>query len=135
MLYRMKKGVGPHSMKLDGKNITLHPGDEVRCEPEDIGGILERKFDALEPPPPEPSPKVGLVVKHREDGKCDVINEVTGNKINDEPLTPKEAAQMVGSLMPVSPVAPPAPPDDKKETVESKGGTEKGGGKKSDAKG
>lgn len=125
MLYRMKKGMGPHSMKLKGKKITLHPGDEVRCEPEDIGGILDRKFEALEAPPPEPSPERGLVIKPREDGKCDVINEATGNKINDDPLTPKQAAQMVGSLM----------PDDKKETVESKGGTAKKGEKKSDAKG
>lgn len=100
MLYRMKKGVGPHSMKLDGKNITLHPGDEVRCEPEDIGGALNLKFDALEAPPPEPCPERGLVIKPREDGKCDVINPVTGNKINDEPLTPKEAEQMAGSLEP-----------------------------------
>ena len=101
MLYRMKKGVGPHSMKLDGKNITLHPGDEVRCEPEDIGGILERKFEALEPPPPEPSPTgPGLTIEVREDGKCDVINKATGNKINDEPLTAKEAAVMVDSPKP-----------------------------------
>lgn len=112
MLYRMKKGVGPHSMKLKGKNITLRSGDEVRCDPEDIGGALNLKFDALEPPPPEPSPERGLVVESRKDGKCDVINEATGNKINDEPLTPKEAEQMAGSLMPIPPVAPSVPPQE-----------------------
>lgn len=124
MLYRMKKGVGPHSMKLKGKNITLHPGDEIRCGPEDIGGALNLKFDALEAPPPEPFPKIGLVVKPREDGKCDVINEATGNKINDEPLTPKEAEQMAGSLEP-----------SQKEEAKSKGDDPKKGKENTDAKG
>lgn len=99
MLYRMKKGVGPHSMKLNGKNLVLHPGNEIRCEPEDIGGALKLKFEAIEAPPPDPIPKKGLVVQHRGDGKCDVINETTGKKINDEPLTPEEAVAMASSPM------------------------------------
>lgn len=98
VLYRMKKDVGRHHLRGMGSDRVLSPGDEIRCEPEDLGGVLD-KFEVIEPdtspPEPEAEPTVGLVVVPRddqdEDAGFDVINGTTGQRLNDESLTEEEA--------------------------------------------
>lgn len=98
VLYRMKNNVGRHHLRGVGPDRVLSPGDTIRCEPEELGGVLD-KFEVIESDPsprkPEPKPVVGLIVAPRDDNDesigFDVLNQTTGQHLNDEPLTEKEA--------------------------------------------
>lgn len=83
-------------MRLKGKLVVICPGDTVRCEPYELGNAKD-KFDQLEPDPPPPQLKFSLKVKHRGGGRYDVLNELTGVKINDKTLTKEEAEALAGA--------------------------------------
>lgn len=97
ILFRMKAGMGEHYIRRHGQMVCLRSGDQIRCEPHELGSAI-RKFDQLEPDPPPPQPKVGLKAVHRGFGKWDVINQATGAKINDQPLSKQEAKELESSL-------------------------------------
>lgn len=97
--FRLKPGYGKHYTTTDGKRVVLRAGDEIRCEPEDLGNARD-KFEQLEPMPPPAQPKIGLKAVHRGGGRYDVINEATGTKINDKPLKKGEAEQLAGAGIP-----------------------------------
>jgi len=94
--FRMKEGVGRHSMILDGAPITVAPGEIVSCDKEDLGSALD-KFDQLDPDAPEAAPNhAALITVPSRDihGMFDVISAVTKAKINDRPLSFDEAASI-----------------------------------------
>ena len=88
--YRMKPGVGPHY--YEGKKYVS--GQIIRMYPEQTENI-KNKLEPLDQVPDLPE-KLPLKLVQREDGKYDVINEGTGNPINDVPLSLKESMEMVG---------------------------------------
>jgi hypothetical protein len=91
--FRLKPGHGKHYASVDGKKTVLRPGDVICCEPAELGGAIG-KFEQLDPDPPPAAPEIGLCVVNRDDGLCDVVNEATGEKINDAPMTPEEASSL-----------------------------------------
>lgn len=97
--FRMKPKAGFHYLRQNRREVTVRPGDVVRCTKEEIHGALD-KFEQLDPDPPPPEPKIGLKAVHCGFGKWDVINETTGVKINDKPLTKAEAREIALSLPP-----------------------------------
>lgn len=99
MLFKLKIGMGKHRIRRDGRMVVLKPGDEIDCQKHELGGAI-RKFEQMEPDPPPPKPTTGLKAVHRAFGKWDVINEATGVKINDNPLSKGEAQAMALSLPP-----------------------------------
>jgi len=109
MLFKLKTGMGKHRIRRDGRMAVLKPGDEIDCEKHELGGAIY-KFEQLEPDPSPPEPSMGLRAVHRGFGKWDVINEASGVKINDKPLTKGEAREMALSL----------PPDEEKDQTTEK---------------
>ena len=83
----------------------MESGDEIRCEPEDLGGVLD-KFEVIEsdptPPEPEPEPTVGLIVVLRDNNDAsrgfDVLNETTRQRLNDAPLTEEAARELADGM-------------------------------------
>jgi hypothetical protein len=89
--YRLKSG--KLHTRINGKRVTFHAGAIINLEFSQARGFK----DSLEPLDPElpdpapPQPKLGLKAVHRGRGRYDVVNELTGVKINDEMLSKEEA--------------------------------------------
>jgi len=89
----MKPRVGPHY--LDGKRYD--PGDIIELHEYQIKNIMD-KLVPVDPAPiiaPEPEPEVKLQIIEADDG-WDVINELTGDPINDASLTLDQAKALAG---------------------------------------
>lgn len=90
-MYRLKAGCGKHRV---GSRV-LKPGDQI---PERLVGGAMDKFEPVGPPIAERQPEVGLKVTPIEGTKparFDVINQATGDPINDEPLTKTKAYKLI----------------------------------------
>ena len=92
--FRMKRGMGKHYRRQRGEMVCVRPGDEIVCDPDELGNA-KFKFEQLDPTPPPPEPNVGLKLVHKGGGWYDVVNEVSGQKINDELLKKNEALELV----------------------------------------
>jgi len=89
--FRMRPKVGPHY--YNGKKYIS--GDEINLPEHAAKGImfkLERIGDA----PKEEIPEVGFQIVALGDDKYKVVNEDSGESINDDPLTLKEARAIAG---------------------------------------
>lgn len=87
--YRLKRGTGPHRLR-DGR--LLRAGDEIEIPECELRNFLD-KFEVLSPEPPRPEPEMRpLVAQPTNDGLWSVINEETGEPINDMPLSKHDAA-------------------------------------------
>ena len=89
--YKLKKGYGSH--RMHGK--TYVSGDVVKTNAEELRGALD-KFEQLEPTPSLPEPVAGMTVVET-DGGYDVVNDVSGKTLNDEPLHQHEA-EAIGTI-------------------------------------
>jgi len=87
----MKEGMGRHRLR---SGETVIPGQIVKCEKKELGGAID-KFEQLDPDPPPPQPRVGLIARPAKYGRWDVINP-EGGRVNDVPLTKEEAEAIVG---------------------------------------
>ena len=98
MRFRMKQNVGKHQMRDRlGKVLVVCPGDVVDCDPQDIDAV-KWKFDQLDPEP-APDPVVPAGKEFRVvavDGGFNVVQESSGEPLNDEPLTAQDAADLAG---------------------------------------
>jgi len=99
-LFRMKSGVGAHSMRLDGKVHVLRPGDEVECDESALRGGRD-KFVCIDSGPVVDAPE--LPVSHlrlvgRGGGWYDVYNERSGGNLNDAPLRRSDAFALVNDV-------------------------------------
>lgn len=94
--YRYKENVGKHYHKENGKTRKLVPGDVVEIEESRMIGIKD-KFDPIISidKPQQEEIVAGLKIVKLDKGKFNVVNEITGVPINDEPLTRKEAFELV----------------------------------------
>lgn len=97
--FLMKKNVGPHHMRVDGKERLLMPGDQITIEEELLGNASD-KFDVIagseEPEPEEPQDIRKEVVPCKTGGGYDVINAVTRKPINTVPLSRRVAYETAG---------------------------------------
>jgi hypothetical protein len=97
--FKLKKGHGVHYFKrtLSEKNkkTRLEPitaGKTVECYVEELGGALN-KFECLTSVDPKaeseqyPETEQGLIAQRTGQGKYNVINQATGEKLNTEPLS------------------------------------------------
>jgi hypothetical protein len=91
----MKPGQGEHDHRFpDGHREIIRPGGRITCEPEELGGALN-KFVRLDPEQPPAQPKVGLKIIHRGGGWFDVVNQSTNARLNDEALRKGDAYGLV----------------------------------------
>lgn len=94
-LFEMKPGHGKHDFRhRDGHRELLVAGGRVECDPEELGGALN-KFVRLDPELPRELPKEGLKIIHRGGGWFDVINSATGKRLNDEALRKGDAYGLI----------------------------------------
>lgn len=103
---KLKKHVGFHIRKEPGKGMMRYqPGDIMEVENvSELGGAAD-KFEILDPIPEEnelqlDAPPVGLRMEHRGGGRYNVVNVETGEAINEEHLTKKEAQAMLDAIGP-----------------------------------
>lgn len=96
---RMKKHVGPHTMRLNGEIRTITPGMTITCEKELLANAID-KFDQLDPDPPLPQPTMGLTVEAGKVSGYNVISGATKKPINTTPLTREEAYATAGLPLP-----------------------------------
>jgi hypothetical protein len=96
---KLKKGVGFHIRKEPGKGtVRYQPGDIMKVKNiSELGGAAD-KFEILDKIPEEKelqldAPPVGLKMEHRGGGRYNVVNVETGEAVNEEHLTKKEAHQ------------------------------------------
>ena len=88
--YRLKPDSGKHIMR-DGKVVL--PGQTIRTDPENLKGAMD-KFTVVDNQPEltdAEGPDATLVPRHKGGGYYDVINTVTGLRINQRSLTQEEA--------------------------------------------
>lgn len=78
--YRLKQGCGSHTMR---GNVYV-AGDIIETNADELRGVLD-KFEQLEPTPSQSELTVGLRIEQCEGG-FNLVNSVTDEKINDEPL-------------------------------------------------
>jgi hypothetical protein len=88
-------------MKKDGKRIKMVPGDRITCEESELKPFLDkfRKIESKKKSVHSPRTRIPhskFTMEHRGGGKYNVINEGTGEKINDNLLTKEEALLIVG---------------------------------------
>lgn len=96
MRFRLKERCGKHHTRSqDGEALTLRPGDIIDCEATELGNAID-KFEQLDPDPPEPQATEGLVVVPAGEGRFNIVNVVSGAKLNDVPLTSQEASDIAG---------------------------------------
>ncbi|HEQ98821.1 MAG TPA: hypothetical protein ENO22_05720 [candidate division Zixibacteria bacterium] len=112
----MKPKTGTHRMRLKGAWTVVRPGDQIECEPYEIGRGLMFKFERLDPEPPPPEPDYKLKAWRREDDLYDVVNQGSGQKINDQPLSKAEAEDLTGEKI-EDPFAETPPPENEPEPV------------------
>ncbi len=101
---KLKKGVGFHIRKEVGKGtVRYQPGDIMEVENvNELGGAAD-KFEILDAIPEEKelqldAPPVGLRMEHRGGGRYNVVNVETGEAVNEEHLTKKEAQAMLDAV-------------------------------------
>ena len=92
MRYRVKSGK-IHS-RINGKMKIYQKGDILDMNPDDVVGFKDL-VDQLDPDLPPPQPKAGLKAVHVGGGRWNVVNEVTGKKINNKLLKKEEAQALV----------------------------------------
>lgn len=92
--YRKLPKSGKHYFRRKGEMICVLPGETIEAEPHELGGAITT-YECLDPPPPPAEPTRGLFAKHVGGGRYNVINEATGNPINDELLSKGEAEALV----------------------------------------
>lgn len=95
---RFIKKPGPGRFYVrSGRGITLiRPGEIVEKDE----AFYERnndQFNRLDPEPPPPEQIAVMRAVKRNDGYYDVINDVTNEPINDDPLTKEEAESLIGA--------------------------------------
>lgn len=98
--WQLKPGVGPHYHKIpSGKTVRVLEGGIIDCSVDAMGAFAD-KFVMIAPDPPsgaEPFDE-NRVVRVRiipaEDGGIDVIHGTTGEKLNDVPISDKEARKL-----------------------------------------
>jgi hypothetical protein len=99
--FRRKANLGPHNAVIGGVRVLVTSGMIIECYPEDIGAFAHQ-YDVInkpEEPPPEllPSGSTLAMVK-REGGDLsgwDIVNPITGQPLNDTPLTLDEAKSLL----------------------------------------
>ncbi len=93
--WRKKMKTGSHQMS-DGRMIAC--GEEIEATRHELSSAVD-KFDLIEDDEAEmpDEPSVGLR-KVETDGGWDVINDESGEKLNDDPLTAEDADEMVKVL-------------------------------------
>jgi hypothetical protein len=87
----MKQGYGKHRMRVSGEVVTLVPGSTVQCEPEELGGAID-KFDALTEPTKTPTTE--LLVAQTEDGYF--VATAEGKAIHQGAISHEEAVNLAG---------------------------------------
>lgn len=100
---KLKDRTGFHVRKESGKGkVVYYPGDIMTVSDiKELGGAKD-KFEILDPVPEEDEFKPDtdvtfLKMDHRGGGRYNVVNVETGEAVNDEFLTKKEAQKMVGT--------------------------------------
>ncbi len=96
--YKLKDGVGTHYMRRSGLLVKVKQGEVVACTQQELGGAKD-KFERIGPEPespPLPKPITGLRLVERAGGWFDVINEATGEKINDTAVREDAAYALAG---------------------------------------
>lgn len=89
--FRHREGFGKHRF-VDG--TISRPGfvtDDLPKSP------CADKFEQLDPNPPAPQPSVGLRVHPRGGGWFDVINDTTGDAVNDRPMRFDAASELASA--------------------------------------
>lgn len=114
---KLKKGVGFHIRKEPGKGtVRYQPGDIMKVKNiSELGGAAD-KFEILDKIPEEKelqldAPPVGLKMEHRGGGRYNVVNVETGEAVNEEHLTKKEAQAMLDAIEPERELDVPIPPE------------------------
>ena len=102
---KLKKGSGFHLRKESGKGLVRYkPGDIMKVETiSELGGAAD-KFEILDPIPEEDEFQVDgpialLKMEHRGGGRYNVVNIETGEAVNEEYLTQKEAQTMIDATV------------------------------------
>lgn len=104
--YRLKRNAGKASLVLGGKRTRVRPGEVIEVPYGSIPKAFEGQFELLTPPaelptPPEelPPPREAqlIVEKARRRGFFNVINPVTGERINTSPLKRADAESLAGA--------------------------------------
>lgn len=81
---------GNHYFRRAGQMIRVRPGDIVEAERHELGNAIST-YECLDPLPPEPEEVRTLVARHAGGGRYNIINTVTGKKINDKTLSKEDA--------------------------------------------
>jgi hypothetical protein len=96
-VYKLKKGKKHYwktPLKKKGskkfEDRLIENEELIKCDEWELGGAID-KFILLEDEEIPQKPDLGLVVVNVGKGKYDVVNERTEKKINDEPMSLKEA--------------------------------------------
>jgi len=106
--FQVKQGYGKCILNLDGKEKTYNQGDVIEVEyKHQLGNILD-KLIQLNPDEVVEGVKKGetqkkFAVKKRrskkgEPARYDVVNVATGDNVNDDGLTKKEAEDLAGDM-------------------------------------
>lgn len=90
--YEMKPGCGVHHLR-NGR--TLHPGDTIECEPEELKGAMDKFKCTVEPPPLVQIRTLKIVERSGGRGWYDVINETAKRPLNDHALRLEDAQAIV----------------------------------------
>ena len=91
--YRLKSGYGSHTVA----GVVYVSGSIIEATVDELGGALD-KFEPMEPIPDPPQPNAGLKVVSTGDDKYDVVNEASGDALNDESLSLQEATSIAGDV-------------------------------------
>lgn len=94
---KLQKRVGPGPFYLRaGRRIRLvNPGDIIDAS-EEFYEKHKSQFDRIGPEPEQPKQDMQLRMVARSDDGFDVVNDATGEPINDGPLTEEQATAIVG---------------------------------------
>jgi len=104
--FRLRKGFGKHILSENNKDMTIkgkrlkrivEPGDILVCPPSKVGAFMDKfmRIDVL--PKKEKVEQKRLKREHHGGGRYNVINIVSGVKLNDGFLTKDEANEMIVS--------------------------------------
>ena len=94
--FKMKSNVGPH---YDGAKQYVS-GDIIHLDEHQAESIMF-KLDRIDPPTPEPEPEFTMIIVETDNDLFDVVNELTSERVNEEPLTLDQAQALVGEDVPV----------------------------------
>jgi hypothetical protein len=102
---RYRKTSGKSNLRIGGEKVVVEAGQIVEVAYGEIPAAFLDTFEALDPipPPPEEQPPPAeyqlRVVERpgRRKGLFDVVNPVTGQTLNTEPLTREQAEEIAGA--------------------------------------